>query len=37
MYNKAFDGIESVTSDSLSPYHLLAALGTEDEKIGGDF
>jgi hypothetical protein len=37
MYNKAFDTVGGVTGDSLSPYHLLAALGIEDEKIGGNF
>ena len=37
MYNKAFDTVGEITGDSLSPYHLLAALGIEDEKIGGNF
>jgi len=37
MYNKVFDTVGEITGDSLSPYHLLAALGIEDEKIGGNF
>ena len=37
MYNRAFDTVGEITGDSLSPYHLLAALGIEDEKIGGNF
>ena len=37
MYNRAFESVGEITGDSLSPYHLLAVLGIEDEKIGGNF
>ena len=37
VYNVAFESVGEITGDSLSPYHLLAAIGIEDEKIGGNY
>jgi len=37
MYNNTFTSVFDESHDYVSPYHILAAVAVEDDKIGGDY